>query len=261
MSEDIAVEKRGHVQWVTMNRPDARNALRADTINGFVEAFKEAKADNDVRVIVVTGNGPAFSAGGDVKEMAGVLQNPDRDVFSARAMVQQFHTMINALYEIEKPVICAVNGKAFGAGCNVALACDLRVAADDASFCWAFVQRGLVTDAGSTFLLQRLVGYSKALELLTLGDTVDAAESLRLGIVNKVVPKAQLLEQTEALAQRMAQGPPQAISMIKRALQCAALTSLREALENEANLQAIAFGGKEFIEGVMSFMEKRAPKF
>lgn len=261
MPQDITVEKKDRVLWVTLNRPESRNAIRPEMTEETVEALSAAADDNDVRVVVLTAAGTAFSAGGDVKAMGTLLMNGMPDVHDARHMVRQFHKMIAAIYELEKPVICAVNGKSFGAGCNVALACDMRIASDQASFCWAFVQRGLVTDAGSTFLLQQLVGYSKAFELLTLGDTVDAQAALDLGLVNKVVPHDQLMDATRECAARMAAGPPKAIALIKRALQFANQSSFREALENEANLQALAFGGKEFPEGVASFLEKRAPNF
>jgi 2-(1,2-epoxy-1,2-dihydrophenyl)acetyl-CoA isomerase len=261
MGQDVKVEKKDRVLWLTLNRPEARNAIRPELVAESVEAFQRAGEDDEVRVIVLTGAGPAFSAGGDVKAMGALLMSGAPDVHDARRMVKNFHKMIAAIHEVEKPVICAVNGKAFGAGCNVALACDLRVASDQASFCWAFVHRGLVTDAGSTFLLQQLVGYSKAFELLTIGDTVNADESLRLGLVNKVVPHDQLMSATEEMAKRMAAGPPKAIAMIKRALHFAKLAYLSEALENEANMQALAFGGKEFPEGVASFLEKRQPNF
>jgi 2-(1,2-epoxy-1,2-dihydrophenyl)acetyl-CoA isomerase len=261
MPEDLVVTKKDRTLWVEMNRPDARNAIRMQTIDDFVEAFDEAAKDDEVRVVVVTGRGPAFSAGGDVKEMATLLQSGTPNVVDARKTVRNFHRMIAAIYEIEKPVICAVNGKAFGAGCNVALVCDLRVMSDEASFCWAFVDRGLVTDAGSTFLLPQLVGYSRAFELLTLGDTVDAQQALDWGIVNQVVPHDELMSATEKLAARVASGPPNAIGMIKRSMQAAAAASLRETLETEATLQAVAFGGTEFMEGVASFLEKREPQF
>ena len=261
MPEDLRVYKKDRALWIELNRPDARNAIRPRTIDEFVAALDEANHDDEVRVVVVTGQGPAFSAGGDVKEMAVLLQSGAPDVVFARKMVRHFHRMIIALYEIEKPTLCAVNGKAFGAGCNVALACDLRIMSDEASFCWAFVDRGLVTDAGSTFLLQQLVGYSKAFELLALGDTIDARQALDLAIVNQVTPHEQLLAATEELAGRIADGPPNAIGMIKRSLQFASTASLKEALETEATLQAVAFGGKEFVEGVASFLEKRKPQF
>lgn len=261
MPTDVSVNQEGRVLWVTINRPEARNAIRAATIDDFVEAMDEADRNDEVRAIVITGVDPAFSAGGDVKEMGKVLESGVPDPPLARRMVRNFHRMIAAIYGVEKPVIAAVNGPSFGAGCNVALCADTRIASERASFCWAFVQRGLVTDAGSTFLLQQLVGYSKAMELLCLGETVSAEEAMALGLVRKVVPHDRLQEETQRLAEQFAQGPPNAIAMIKRALQAAATISLAEALEVEAGLQAVAFGGSEFREGVLSFMEKRPPKF
>jgi 2-(1,2-epoxy-1,2-dihydrophenyl)acetyl-CoA isomerase len=261
MPGDLTVTQEGYVRWLTMNRPEARNAIRATTIDDFVAALDDSSRDDSVRALVVTGDGPAFSAGGDVKEMGKLLETGIPDPPFGRRMVRNFHRMIAAMYDIEKPVIAAVNGPAFGAGCNVALCADTRLAADTASFCWAFVQRGLVTDAGSTFLLQQLVGYSRAMELLCLGETVDAEEARRLGLVRDVVAPEKLREEAQKLAEQFAQGPPNAIAMIKRALQTAATLSLVDALEVEAGLQAVAFGGAEFREGVLSFLEKRPPKF
>lgn len=261
MATDLTLSHEGPVLWLTMNRPDARNAIRATTIEDFVAAVDDAARDDRVRALVVTGVDPAFSAGGDVKEMGKLLESGTPDPPFARRMVRNFHRMIAALYAIEKPVIAAVNGPAFGAGCNVALCADMRIASENASFSWAFVQRGLVTDAGSTFLLQQLVGYSKAMELLCLGETVSPQHALELGLVRSVLPHDRLHAEAQRLGEQFAQGPPNAIAMIKRALQSAATTSLAEALEVEAGLQAVAFGGAEFREGVLSFLEKRPPKF
>lgn len=261
MPTDLTLRQDGHVLTVTIDRPDARNAIRATTIDDFVQAFDEASHNDELRAIVITGADPAFSAGGDVKEMGKMLESGMPDPPFARRMVRNFHRMIDAIYSIEKPVIAAINGPAFGAGCNVALAADVRIASENATLCWAFVQRGLVTDAGSTFLLQHLLGYSKAMELLCLGETLSAQQALELGLVTKVVAHDRLHEEAQRLAEKFAQGPPNAIAMIKRSLQAAATISLAETLEVEAGLQAVAFGGAEFREGIMSFLEKRPPKF
>jgi 2-(1,2-epoxy-1,2-dihydrophenyl)acetyl-CoA isomerase len=261
MPVDISIRQEGPVLWVVLNRPAARNAIRAATIDEMVAVFEHAAGDDAVRAIVVTGADPAFSAGGDVKEMVSSLEGGLPDPARARRMVRNFHRMITAMHAIEKPVIAAVNGPAFGAGCNVALCADLRIASEHASFCWAFVQRGLVTDAGSTFLLQHLVGYAKAMELLCLGETVDAGKARELGLVREVVPHHKLAEAAQQVAEQFAKGPPNAIAMIKRALHIAATASLADTLEVEAALQAIAFGGAECREGLVSFLEKRPPVF
>jgi 2-(1,2-epoxy-1,2-dihydrophenyl)acetyl-CoA isomerase len=261
MADVLLNEIRDNVMWLTLNRAEARNALSADIISGLREAAQEARRDDAVRVVVITGTDPAFSAGGDVKEMGKLLASGTVDPIKARALVAHFHEMVADVYELDKPVICAVNGVSVGAGCNLALLGDMRIASDEATFRWAFIHRGLSSDAGSTFLLQRLVGYSKAFELLTLAEKIDAAEALRIGVVDRVVPHAKLLEATAELAAGLAAGPPNAISMIKRSLQAAATLNLRDSLAMEENLQALAMGGAEFQEGVRSFLEKRAPKF
>jgi len=244
-----------------MTRIKARNAIRAAFVLEFEEALADAERDPEVRAIVITGTDATFCAGGDVKEMGQFLASGTPDIVAARKNIQRFHQMMKILHGIEKPVIAAVNGTAFGAGCNLALCCDLRIASEKATFCWAFVQRGLSSDAGSTYVLQRLVGYPKAFELLALGDTIDAQTALSLGIVSEVVPHDQLRAAAQALADRFADGPPSAIGLIKRGLHGAAVAPLSECLENEANLQSLCFGGKEFMEGVTAFLEKREPKF
>ncbi|MBI4559304.1 MAG: enoyl-CoA hydratase [Candidatus Hydrogenedentes bacterium] len=262
MPQDIVVTKKQRVLWIELNRPEARNAIRIPTTtNDLWDALNDAVADSEVRAIILTGRGPAFCAGGDVKEMAKALTAEQPDPTWAREIVQTFHRTVDRLYEIEKPTIAAVNGPAVGAGCNIALACDLRIASDQAKFTWAFVHRGLSSDAGSTFLLSRLVGPAKAFELLALGDPVSADEALRLGIVDQVVPHDQLVSAAESRAARFAAGPPKAIGMIKRGIRNAMHSTFRDALELEADLQAISLLGPEHREGVMSYLEKRHPKF
>ncbi|MDX9975930.1 MAG: enoyl-CoA hydratase-related protein [FCB group bacterium] len=262
MPTDIVVTKRNRALWIELNRPDVRNAIRLGvTTTETIEALNTAAADEDVRAVVITGRGTSFCAGGDVKEMAKALQSDRPDATRIREQVREFHKMIEAIHEIEKPVIAAVNGPAMGAGCNLALVCDLRIASDQAKFCEAFVHRGLTSDAGSTYLLPRLVGYAKAFELLTLGDTFDAHEALRLGLVNKVVPHDQLIPETEALVARYAAAPARAVALIKRGLRLAATASLHDTLEVEAAMQAVTMTGAEHREGVQAFLEKRQPNF
>lgn len=259
---DVVVSIRHHVMRLELNRPDARNAIRLGTTDRLViEALSRAAADAEVRAVVITGRGTSFCAGGDVKEMARVIEAGNRDAATIREQVRRFHAMIEAIHEFEKPVLASVNGPAIGAGCNLALVCDVRIASDQARFCEAFVHRGLTSDAGSTYLLPRLVGYAKAFELLTLGDTLDAHEALRIGLVSRVVPHDTLEAETEALAARFAQAPPRAVAMIKRGLRLAASASLHDTLETEATMQAFAMLGEEHAEGVRAFLEKRPPVF
>jgi 2-(1,2-epoxy-1,2-dihydrophenyl)acetyl-CoA isomerase len=262
MPTDILVSKRNRAMWIELNRPEVRNAIRLGvTTSETIEALNDAAADEDVRAVVITGQGTSFCAGGDVKEMARALQSERLDATLIREKVREFHKMIEAIHEIEKPVIAMVNGPAMGAGCNLALVCDVRIASDRAKFSEAFVHRGLTSDAGSTYLLPRLVGYAKAFELLTLGESLDAEEALRIGLVNRVVPHEQLLEETEALVARYAEAPTRAVGMIKRGLRLAATASLHDTLEMEATMQAVTMTGEEHVEGVRAFVEKRKPAF
>lgn len=259
---DIEVTHSGAVCEIAFNRPAARNAIRVhETVDDMLAALDAADADPAIRAIVVTGRGTAFCAGGDVKEMVREFGGGEVDPADARRYVQRFHRMCLRLYDIEKPVIAAVNGAAVGAGCALALLADLRIASDQATFCFAFVHRGLVSDSGSTYTLPRLVGDAKAYELLTLGDTIGAEDALRIGLVSKVVAHANLETETLALANRFAAGPPKALAMMKRSLRLGAEGNLAATLEHEAMLQAMTFTGAEHKEGAAAFLEKRKPVF
>lgn len=217
--------------------------------------------DPEVRAIVITGEGSSFSAGGDVKEMVALRQQGAENPHFVRRQVRQFHAMIEAIYETEKPVLAAINGPAIGAGCCLALACDLRIASEEAKFSLAFVLRGLTADSGATYLLPRLVGYAKAYEMLALGNMVAAREALDIGLVNKVVAPSELMAAAEATAELLAAGPPDALAVLKRSLRLSESATLHASLEHEANMQALCLLGKEHAEGVTAFMEKRPPEF
>jgi len=260
--DEIVVTKKDRSLWIEFNRPEVRNAIRLGvTTNQMNEALDVAREDPEIRSVVFTGRGSAFCAGGDVKEMAKAIEGGKPEPALIRESVRGFHSALAALYNIEKPVIAAINGPAVGAGWSIALACDVRIASERARFSFAFVHRGLTSDGGSTYLLQRAVGYAKAFELIALGDTIDADDALQLGLVNKVVPHEQLIPAAEELAARFAAGPPNAMKLIKRALRLASNSSLQDALENEANMQTLGMLGTEHAEGVRSFLEKRPAKF
>jgi enoyl-CoA hydratase/carnithine racemase len=264
MPEDILVENKTGVLWITLNRPEARNAIRLHITSAeLVDAIAEARDDTSVRAVVLTGADPAFCAGGDVKEMAAVraFAKGNPDPHDIRQVVRGFHRALAELYELEKPVIAAVNGPAVGAGFSLSLACDLRIASDQAYFAMAFVNRGLTSDAGSTYLLPRIVGYPKAYELLTTGDRVDADEALRLGLVTRVVLHADLHAETQTFAERLAAGPPNTLAIFKRSLRLGESTTLHDTLENEANMQSLCMLGGEHAEGIAAFIEKRPPAF
>jgi len=248
------------VRTVTLNRPQALNAFNETLKDELIDALKAAARDKSVRCLVVTGAGRAFCAGQDLKDRTDSAAGAGPSSFSA-SLRDKYNPMIMTIRTMEKPVIAAVNGVAAGAGCSLALACDLRVVADKATFIQAFVKIGLVPDSGATFLLPRLVGMGKAFELAVTGDPLDAGSALDLGLANSVVPGDALLTATMDLATRLAQAPTRAIGLTKRAMNRALLVDLESALDYEADMQEIAGRSPDFAEGVSAFMEKRQPRF
>src|SRR5258707_11580109 len=212
----ITVQNRDHITTITLDRPDKLNAFAGTMREELVDALRVAEAEKSCRVVVITGAGRAFCAGGDVDFMAGLQRNGNVDAF--RKLLDAGRDIVTQIATMPKPVLASVNGVAAGAGCNLALACDYRLASDTAKLGETFVKIGIHPDWGGTWFLPRLVGPSRALELLTTGRMVDATEALAIGMVDRVVPLAELPEQTTALARAIAQGPPQAIADIKRAL-------------------------------------------
>lgn len=255
--ETLLVSDEKAVRTLTLNRPDALNAFNETLKIELADALKAAERDDAVRCVVITGAGRAFCAGQDLKDVA--LAGEDASL--GDSLRRLYNPIITRIRRMEKPVIAGVNGVAAGAGCSVALACDMRVAADTASFIQAFVRIGLVPDSGATFLLPRLVGLGKALEMVMTGDAVPAVEAERLGLVNKVVPRDGLMEATMALATRLAAAPTRTIGLTKRAMNRALLVDLEDALDYEASMQEIAGKTHDHAEGVAAFAEKRTPTF
>jgi len=210
-------------------------------------------------VVVLTGAGRAFCAGGDVEFMASLQKN--RDVDSFRKLLDAGREIIVQIATMEKPVVASVNGIAAGAGCNLALACDYRIASDEAKLGATFVRIGIHPDWGGTWFLPRLVGRGRAFEMLTTGRIVDADEALRIGLVDRVVAATSLREETTKLAELIAAGPPLAIAMIKRALSKSEQNELRAQIEVETDHQLRAFESNDAEEGMRAFFEKRAPRF
>jgi enoyl-CoA hydratase/carnithine racemase len=257
MSE-LLYEVADRIATITLNRPDKLNAFTADMITRWAEALAEAQRDPAVNVVVVTGAGRAFCAGGDVGRMGegqpSALEHKDQ-------LWEHIHRIPRTLEAMDKPVIAMVNGLAVGAGMGMCLMCDVRVASDAARFSTGYVGVGLVPGDGDTYFLPRLVGSAKALELFWTGDFVDAAEALRLGIVNRVVPPAELRPATEALARRIAGGPQVAIRMMKRLVYQSARLDLRTHLDLVSSHMAIVRQTADHAEGVAAFREKRPPRF
>ncbi|HEV7239730.1 MAG TPA: enoyl-CoA hydratase [Thermoanaerobaculia bacterium] len=245
------------VATITLNRPDKLNAFTGTMREDLLVALRACEEDGDVRVIVITGAGRAFCAGGDVEFMSGLQKSGD--VGSFRKLLDAGRDVILQIATMPKPVIAAVNGIAAGAGCNLALACDYRIASEQAKLSESFVRIGLHPDWGGTWLLPRLVGRSRALEILISGRTVDAAEALAIGMVDRVV--ADLGAETEKLARTLAAAPPLALAGIKRAVLAAESNDLRAQLDLEAEHQLTCFQSKDGAEGLAAFFEKRAAVF
>lgn len=256
----LRYERQGHVAVVTLNRPERMNAFGGAMKQEIVLAMQRAENDAEVRVIVLTGAGAAFCAGGDVKEMTEVRASGAGRSLREKTRPARDDALL-AIHEATKPVIAAVNGAAAGAGMNLALATDIRLASTKARFSQAFVKRGLSPDTGATFFLPRIVGLSKACELVFTGDTVDAAEALRLGIVSRVLEPEALMPEAMALAGRIAEGPPVAIQLAKQALHRGAEGGIRDALARETAAFNVCSDTEDAREGADSFLEKRPAVF
>ncbi len=246
------------VLTLTLNRPDVLNSCNAAMVAALNAAFRDAASDDDVRAVLLTGAGRAFCAGQDLAEAVPPAGEPMPDIGD---IVAGYNTMILAMRNLEKPVVSAVNGIAAGAGANVALACDLVLAAESASFLQAFAKIGLIPDNGGTFFLPRLVGMAQATRLTMLADRITATEALQLGMIYRVVPAAELLDAANALARQLATQPTKGLGLIKRALNASLANDLAAQLAVEQELQREAGRTTDYLEGVRAFQEKRTPSF
>ena len=256
---DVEVKSEAGVRWIALNRPESKNGL-TDAVNAaLIEALDGAGADPAIRCVVVTGAGGNFCSGLDLKAMAsggmGGFDNVEEH------LRKYFHGLIRAVRRVEKPVVALVDGAAVGYGCDLALACDLRIGTERTRIGEVFAKRGLMPDGGGTWSLPRLVGVGKALELMFTGDIIGADEALRLGLLNRVVPSAEAVEQTWAFAKRLAAGPPLVYRWVKRAVYAAQAKGLDEALETEVQGQTQLLRSKDFLEGISAFFQKRDPRF
>jgi 2-(1,2-epoxy-1,2-dihydrophenyl)acetyl-CoA isomerase len=248
---------RDSVATITLNRPEKLNAFTGTMREDLAAALRACAADDSVRVVVITGAGRAFCAGGDVDYMSGLQKSGD--VTSFRKLLDAGRDVILEIAAMPKPVLASINGIAAGAGCNLALACDYRLASEQAKLSESFVRIGLHPDWGGTWLLPRLIGRGRAMELMMTGRAIDAAEALAIGMVDRVA--ADLAAETEKLARTLAEAPPIAIAGIKRALDASERNDLRAQIELESEHQLRCFLSHDATEGMAAFFEKRAAKF
>ncbi len=259
MYEHILVTEAEGIVTITLNRPDKLNAFIGHMRRDLAEALEHAGSDRSVRVVIITGAGRAFCAGGDVAFMAELMDRRDVDEFSR--ILGAGRRVITAIRQMTKPVIASINGPASGAGCNLAFACDLRIASNNATFSQSFAKVGLHPDWGGTYFLPRLVTPNKACEMFFLGESIDAAEAARLGIVNQVVAPEELENVTLQLAQRLRAAPPIALAAAKHAVYMSQGAELEEMLRYETEAQLRCFESEDGHEGVRAFLEKREPRF
>jgi enoyl-CoA hydratase/carnithine racemase len=259
MYENILISEVEGIATITLNRPEKLNAFIGHMRRDLAEALEHAGSDRNVRVVIITGAGRAFCAGGDVGFMAELMKRGDSEEFAR--ILGAGRRVITGIRALSKPVIAAVNGPASGAGCNLAFACDMRVASTNASFSQSFLKVGLHPDWGGTFFLPRLVTPNKACEMFFLGETIDAAEAMRLGIVNQVVSPEELEAATQELAERLRAAPPLAVAAAKQAVYMSERADLDEMLRFETEAQLRCFESQDGHEGIRAFLEKREPKF
>lgn len=260
MTEELVFEKEGNIAIMRLNRPDKLNALSLEMRRGIPVMVEKVRADDDIRVLIVTGTGRGFCSGADVGSQAARIAGEIAEM-SRRETLALVGDFSLTLAKLDKPTIAAVNGVAAGVGLTLALACDIRIAAEGARFTAVWVKRGLIPDGGATYLMPQLLGMSKALELMYTGDIINAREAERIGMVSKVVRATELMDSAKEMANKIAKGPPIAMQLIKRGAYKTLYERLEAQLEFESYGQNICRSTEDHKEGVRSFMEKRKPKF
>ncbi len=256
MFEKIKYEVKDNIGWIVLNRPEVYNALDDQITYEIQDALKQAGKDENVRALVFTGEGKAFCSGQDLKAVSGEEKRSFME-----SLKKRYNPIIRAMRNMPKPIVCGLNGVAAGAGCSLALACDYILASKAGSLIEIFINIGLVLDSGSSFFLPRLVGYSKAFELSTLGSKVGAEEGEKLGLINRVVEEGDFQKELEAIALRYAQAPTKAIGLMKKMLNKSYNMDLDQVLEYEMFCQETAGSSNDYKEGVQAFLEKRKPGF
>ena len=258
--ETIEVTVKDGVCTITMQRAEVLNAFNNLLTTELAKALNDASRDKNVRVVIITGSGRAFSSGQDLADLKEKYV-PGHEPHLGEDLKKRYDPIVKRIHTMEKPVIASVNGVAAGAGCSLALACDMRIASEHASFIEVFVNVGLIPDSGSTWTLPRLVGFGRAMELCLTGRPVKADEALSIGLVNQVVPADELEEATNKIATRLASLPAKAISLTKRLLNQSFENDFNEQLTQEAYAQETAGRTHDHFEGVVAFIEKRKPNF
>lgn len=253
----ILIEIQNNIAWIKLNRPEVFNSFNREMALSLIDILKSCNTNDEVRAVVLTGNGKAFCAGQDLNEVTSPELNPG----FKKILEEHYNPIIKQIRTLEKPVIAAVNGVAAGAGANIALACDVVVAHEKVSFIQAFSLIGLIPDSGGTFFLPRLIGFQKASALAMLGDKVSAVEAERLGMIYKVIPLENFAEEVNKLAVKVSNLPTKALGLIKKALNASMSNNLEEQLALESKYQIDAAQTEDYSEGVAAFIEKRQPNF
>jgi 2-(1,2-epoxy-1,2-dihydrophenyl)acetyl-CoA isomerase len=255
--ESIQYQVNQGLATITLNRPDVFNSFNREMALSMQAALDACEKNQEVRAVLITGNGKAFCAGQDLKEVTDPENNP-----GFRAILDEhYNPIIRRIRSIEKPIVAAVNGVAAGAGANIALACDIVLASDQASFIQAFSKIGLIPDSAGTFFLPRLIGLQKAAALCMLGDKVSAEEAERMGMIYKVFPADSLMQEAQAMANKLAAMPTLALGLTKRLFNQSLNNDLEAQLKLESDLQIVAGSSNDYKEGVTAFVEKRKPEF
>jgi 2-(1,2-epoxy-1,2-dihydrophenyl)acetyl-CoA isomerase len=258
--ETVRTTTSNGVLWISLDRPERLNAFNEQMGVELLEALREGEKAPEVRCLVLTGEGRAFSVGEDLSTNKGLIDS-GKKVHLGEVLQRKYNPIVQRIRKMDKPVLGAVNGITAGAGLGLALACDLRAASDKATFHEAFIKAGLVPDAGTSFWLSRILGMGKAMEVSLLGEPIDATRALNLGLVNWVFPDNTFRAETGRIAERLAKGPTKAMGLTKRALNRAVVVDMDSALEYEMYLQEIAGRTRDHEEGVRAFFDKRDPDF
>lgn len=255
----ITTELTNGIFIITLNRPDKLNSFNFEMGDQLKEALMKAESNDEIRCVLLTGEGRAFCAGQDLAEATEVSNDPDRDL--SEIVYHTYIPIIKGIRELEKPVVCAVNGTAAGAGANIALACDIVIASEEAKFIQSFSQIGLIPDSGGTYILPRLVGVARATALTFLGEKVSAREAVDMGMIWKAYPADSFLEEAQAVASKLAGMPTRGFGLTKRGFNAGFSNDLETQMKMEAKLQAEAGETYDYNEGVQAFLEKRKPEF